>query len=112
VNRKPSAQEEAEKSSGLKGEAMEAFRASGGYPEQDRTNRHTLASAVVHVVKKGVRGEMEIDMDGRAKGECTVLSKCTQNLPTEEEWGGMFEREEPATWPDPMKYEFKGVKGE
>ncbi|GMH74398.1 hypothetical protein TrRE_jg5660, partial [Triparma retinervis] len=115
VNRKPPLQEEREKGSGMKGEEMEAYRASGGYPEQDRTNRHTLASAVVHAVRRGVKeGEMSVGKEGRVGRECTVLSKCVQELPTEEEWGKMFDEEKEAEWPDPREFVFKGTgtKGE
>lgn len=112
VNRKPKEQEEMEKSSGLRGESMEAFRASGGYPEQDRTNRHTLASAVMHAIKKGTKAEFDMEKGGKVRNEVTVLSKCTQELPTEEEWGEMFDSETPASWPNPNEFEFTGVKGE
>jgi hypothetical protein len=51
VNRKPPEQEEREKRA-LKGDAaaLEVFRASNGYPEIDRANRHTVAQAVVQAL--------------------------------------------------------------
>ena len=112
LNRKSPSQSEREKRSGLKGEALEAFRASGGYPEQDRTCRHTLASAVKHVVKRGIKGDMSVEREGKAGREVTVLSKCEQKLPTEEEWANMFDEEKEAEWPDPDKFVWTGNKGE
>jgi len=98
TNVKPPKLEKMEKDAIKKGEILEAYRCVGGYPEQDRANRHTIAHAIVQSLLRSV-GE------GGVPQETTVLSKCDPNLPTGEDWGQLFENPAAAKWPDP--YEFK-----
>ena len=79
-------------------------RRSGGYPEQDRTNRHTLASLAVHVLKNGVAGEFEVDRGMKVEREFTVLSKCVSAVPREADWAELIGNPGPAQWPDPENY--------
>lgn len=102
VNKKPDGQEEKEKN--IKGEEKEAFQASMGYPEQDRTNRHTLAQAICESLRRPVREPSGGTGDGGIPEEFTVLSKAISALPTEEEWDGMFASPGPAAWPDPANF--------
>lgn len=96
INAQPPNQEKMEKEAIKKGEFLEAFRAANGYPEIDRTNRHTIAQAVVQALMKPV--------DAVPK-EFTVLSKCDARLPTEDEWDAMFSNPGPASWPDPFAFD-------
>jgi len=98
INVKPPNLEKMEKDAIKKGEILEAYRCVGGYPEQDRANRHTVSHAVVQSLLRPVGS-------GGVPNETTVISKCTPNLPTAEEWGELFENPGAAKWPDP--YEFK-----
>jgi len=98
INVKPPNLEKMEKDAIRKGAVLEAYRCVGGYPEQDRANRHTIAQAVVQSLMRPVGS-------GGVAKETTVLSKCTANLPTAEEWDELFENPGAAKWPDP--YEFK-----
>eukprot|EP00566_Odontella_aurita_P000248 CAMPEP_0113554298 /NCGR_PEP_ID=MMETSP0015_2-20120614/16072_1 /TAXON_ID=2838 /ORGANISM="Odontella" /LENGTH=379 /DNA_ID=CAMNT_0000455425 /DNA_START=62 /DNA_END=1201 /DNA_ORIENTATION=+ /assembly_acc=CAM_ASM_000160 len=91
INKKPEAQEAKEKN--IKGEEKEAFQTSGEYPEQDRTNRHVLASAVAETLCRSDTPE-----------EFTVLSKSLSALPSKEEWDEMFVSPGPAVWPDPADF--------
>uniref|UniRef100_A0A7S3PU37 Uncharacterized protein n=1 Tax=Chaetoceros debilis TaxID=122233 RepID=A0A7S3PU37_9STRA len=96
INVKPPNQEKMEKEAINKGEYLEAFRAAGGYPEIDRTNRHTAAQAVIQAL---MRPESEVPK------EFSILSKCVSSVPTTDEWDAMFESPGPATWPDPFSFE-------
>jgi hypothetical protein len=98
VNPKPPNQEKMEKDAIKVGEQLEAFRAVGGYPEIDRSNRHTVAQAVVQSL---LRSADEVPK------EFTVLSKCDSKLPTGDEWSDMFANPGPATWPDPFEFDAK-----
>eukprot|EP00562_Extubocellulus_spinifer_P007697 CAMPEP_0178504040 /NCGR_PEP_ID=MMETSP0696-20121128/18371_1 /TAXON_ID=265572 /ORGANISM="Extubocellulus spinifer, Strain CCMP396" /LENGTH=403 /DNA_ID=CAMNT_0020133229 /DNA_START=204 /DNA_END=1415 /DNA_ORIENTATION=+ len=103
VNKKPDEQEEKEKN--IKGQEKEAFQASMGYPEQDRTNRHTLAQAVCEALRRPVREQSAAATDdGSIPEEFTVLSKAISALPLEEEWDSMFANPQPAAWPDPANF--------
>ena len=95
INVRPPNQDKMEKEAIKKGEYLEAFRAAGGYPEVDRTNRHTVAQAVVQALMRPV--------DGTPK-EFSILSKCVSTLPTAEDWDGMFSNPGPASWPDPFSF--------
>mmetsp|Transcript_37504 Transcript_37504/g.44741 ORF Transcript_37504/g.44741 Transcript_37504/m.44741 type:complete len:373 (-) Transcript_37504:67-1185(-) len=97
TNVKPPKLEKMEKDAIKKGEVLEAYRCVGGYPEQDRANRHTIAHAVVQSLLRPV-GE------GGVPQEATVLSKCNPNLPTVEEWDQLFENPGPSKWPDPYSF--------
>jgi len=96
INVRPPNQEKMEKEAIKKGEYLEAFRAVGGYPEVDRTNRHTVAQAVVQALMRPV--------DSIPK-EFSVLSKCISSLPTTEEWDEMFSNPGAADWPDPFVFD-------
>ena len=98
VNVKPPKLEKMEKDAIKKGEILEAYRCVGGYPEQDRANRHTVAHAVVQSLLRPV-GE------GGVPEEVTILSKCNPNIPSTEEWDQLFNNPVAAKWPDP--YEFQ-----
>ncbi len=95
INIRPPNQDKMEKEAITKGEYLEAFRAAGGYPEIDRTNRHTVAQAVVQAL---MRAESDIPKD------FSILSKCVSQLPTNEEWDDMFANPGPAYWPDPFSF--------
>ncbi|GMI02757.1 hypothetical protein TrVE_jg12326 [Triparma verrucosa] len=102
LNPKPEDQSSKEKETIKSGEDREAFCATGGYPEIDRTNRHTLASSVCHILKNGVKGDFDVgEGGGRAEKEVTVLSKAVTKIPKEEEWARMFDSPGPAEWPKP-----------
>lgn len=99
INGKPPNQEKMEKE-GLKkysGEIQEAFGILGSYPEIDRANRHTVASAITAALLKPA------DEDIMPK-EFTVLSKAEQQLPTSDEWYEMFANPGPASWPDAFTF--------
>jgi len=95
INVRPPNQDKMEKEAIKKGEYLEAFRAAGGYPEVDRTNRHTVAQAVVQALMRPV--------DGTPK-EFSILSKCVSTLPRAEDWDAMFSNPGPASWPDPFSF--------
>ena len=78
------------------GEVAEAFQILGGYPEQDRANRHTVAAAIVASMSKPVGQPVPKEM--------TILSKAFSALPTTEEWEEMFRNPGPASWPDPFTF--------
>lgn len=96
VNPKPPNQEKLENSSLKKGEYKEVFRSTGGYPEQDRSNRHTVANAVAQALMRN--GE-------NVPKEFTVLSKCVSAIPSEEEWDELFSSPGAARWPDPFEFD-------
>eukprot|EP00591_Stephanopyxis_turris_P003569 CAMPEP_0195523006 /NCGR_PEP_ID=MMETSP0794_2-20130614/21736_1 /TAXON_ID=515487 /ORGANISM="Stephanopyxis turris, Strain CCMP 815" /LENGTH=344 /DNA_ID=CAMNT_0040652903 /DNA_START=121 /DNA_END=1155 /DNA_ORIENTATION=- len=100
VNAKPKEQDGLERNSKMNGEEVEAFRITGGYPEQDRANRHSVAQAVVQTLLRPNRGDYEMEGNGVPR-EFTVLSKSTSSLPTEKEWDEMFRNPGPAPWPVP-----------
>lgn len=104
MNRQPPDQKDKEKKFISKEEDREAFCASGGYPEQDRTNRHTLASLAVYILNNGVAGDFEVDKGMKVEKEITVLSKCVSAIPGQEEWAQLISNPGPAQWPDPEKY--------
>lgn len=79
------------------GEIQEAFGIFGAYPEIDRANRHTVASAITAALLKPA------DAEGMPK-EMTILSKAEQQLPDSEEWYSMFANPGPASWPDPFTF--------
>ena len=96
VNPKPPNQEKMEKEAIKSGEQLEAFRAVGGYPEIDRSNRHIVAQAVVQALMRPANSLPK---------EFSVLSKCESNLPTSEEWKNMFDNPGAASWPDPFTFD-------
>lgn len=102
VNIKPESQVNVEKKN-LSGEETEAFKIQGGYPEQDRTNRHTMAAAVVQSLLRPAKGTFSIDSSG-VPAEFTVLSKSVKMLPTTEEWDYLFANPGPAEWPSPVGF--------
>jgi len=99
VNQKPDGQSKLEEKA-LKGEELEAFRASGAYPEQDRTNRHTAAYAIVEAYFRSNRGDFAVDAAGTTPKEFTVLSKATP-ISDCAEWDAAFASPGPAAWPMP-----------
>lgn len=101
VARRPADRDALEKAV-LKGEDLEAYRCTGGYPEQDRVCRHAVAQAVAHCLRRtGSAGEFG---RGEVPPEFTVVGKCEQRLPTEEEWDELFRNTGPAEYPDPKDY--------
>jgi hypothetical protein len=98
VNPKPPNQEKMEKDAIRNGEQLEAFRAVGGYPEIDRSNRHTVAQAVVQALLRPANSIPK---------EFTVLSKCESTLPKTDDWSEMFANPGPASWPDPFEFDAK-----
>ena len=89
----------------LNGEELEAFRIQGGYPEQDRVNRHTLASAVVYSLFRDTSGSFTMgDGADYVPREFTILSKSLSSLPSESEWSDMFANPGPAAYPDPKEF--------
>lgn len=98
VNPRPPNQEKMEKEALKKypGEIQEAFTILGGYPEIDRANRHTIASAVTAALMKPVGEPIPKEM--------TILSKAEQELPTSGEWYDMFANPASASWPDPFTF--------
>lgn len=110
INPKPSNRDKLEKQAIPKGIDLEVFRATGGYPEEDRTCRHTAAQAIVQALlrpTRGTDGQFTIldESDKSVPKEFTVLSKCLSNLPTVEEWDQMFLTPSPAQWPDPSLFD-------
>lgn len=103
INPRPNNQDSQEKEAlkSLPGNVREMFSILNGYPEIDRTNRHTLASGLVEILQKPA----EEDLAGVCGRECTILSKANSELPTPEEWTAMFENPAAAEWPDPYKFE-------
>lgn len=100
----PTKQTDLERRAIKKSEELEMFRATGGYPEQDRANRHTVAQAVVQTLLRPTARAAKKNgiMGGRGvPDEFTVLSKCVQALPTDEEWDALFSNPGPAAWPLP-----------
>jgi hypothetical protein len=98
INPKPTNQEKMEKEA-LKqwpGEFQEAFGILGSYPEIDRANRHTVASAVTAALLKPVGKPVPKEM--------TILSKAEQQLPDSDQWYEMFETPNAASWPDPFLF--------
>lgn len=104
VNIKPPNQEKMEKSAIKKGEVLEAFRAVGGYPEQDRANRHSVAQAVVQSLMRSTRPVGESGSGDTVEKEITVLSKCISQLPTADEWDDLFANPGCQSWPDPATF--------
>ena len=104
TNRKPSSQAAREKN--IRGQEKEAFIISGGYPEEDRTNRHTLAAALAQAVYRPVRGQFVVDggSGGSVPEEFTVLSRAVGSLQTDEEWDELFKSPAEAPWPDPAEF--------
>lgn len=96
INAEPPNQKKMEKDAIKNGEYLEAFRAVGGYPEIDRSNRHTVAQGVVQTL---MRSTADVPK------EFTILSKCVSSLPTEEEWNEVFENPSAASWPDPYAFD-------
>ena len=100
VNTKPPNQDKLEKEAITNGEHLEAFRAVGGYPEQDRSNRHTVAQAVVQALMRSTD-----ESDGSVPKEFTILSKCVSTLPTTQDFDDLFANPGPASWPDPFEFD-------
>ena len=102
INARPRNQDSKEKEAlaELPGNVREMFPILDNYPEIDRTNRHTLASALVQILQKPADEELA----GVCGRECTILSKAASELPTPEEWEDMFMNPGPAEWPDPFKF--------
>eukprot|EP00592_Proboscia_alata_P005880 CAMPEP_0194382140 /NCGR_PEP_ID=MMETSP0174-20130528/58346_1 /TAXON_ID=216777 /ORGANISM="Proboscia alata, Strain PI-D3" /LENGTH=352 /DNA_ID=CAMNT_0039167195 /DNA_START=43 /DNA_END=1101 /DNA_ORIENTATION=- len=96
VNPIPAKQKTIEERAINKESEREAFRVLNGYPEQDRTNRHTLAAAVVQSLMR--------DPSEALGKEFTVLSKARQQLPVTEDWDSMFASPGAAEWPDPYDF--------
>ena len=103
INARPRNQDSKEKEAlaELPGNVREMFPILDNYPEIDRTNRHTLASALVQILQKPADEELA----GVCGRECTILSKAASELPTPEEWESMFMNPGPAEWPDPFKFD-------
>lgn len=107
INPRPENQDKLEKEKIEKGEDRESFRIIGGYPEVDRVNRNTAAQAVVQSLMRPSKGQFTVS-DSESKAvpkEFTVLSKCTDDLPTEKEWDKLFQDPGPAEWPDPSNFD-------
>uniref|UniRef100_A0A7S1VTJ8 Uncharacterized protein n=1 Tax=Grammatophora oceanica TaxID=210454 RepID=A0A7S1VTJ8_9STRA len=97
INLKPPNQEKMEKEAFKKNEASkETFTVVDGYPEVDRSNRHSVAQAIAQVLLRD---------DGATPSEFTVLSKAIGNFQTDAEWDEMFKNPQPAKWPDPYAFE-------
>ena len=75
-----------------------------GYPEQDRTNRHTLSQAICESLRRPIRKAGEGTDNGSVPSEFTVLSKSLSALPSEEEWDNLFANPGAASWPDPASF--------
>lgn len=98
INPRPSNQDTMEKEA-LKqypNEVREAFSILGDYPEIDRSNRHTVAAAIVQA--------LQLPASACPK-EMTILSKARSELPTPEEWKDMFANPSAADWPDPYLFQ-------
>ena len=102
INSKPENQEGMEKEAlkKLPGNVKEMYPIVGDYPEIDRTNRHTLASGLVEILKRPA--------SDTCLKECTILSKASSELPMGDQWSELFANPEAADWPDP--YLFKPEK--
>jgi len=96
INRIPPNQEKIEKEALDKPDWRETFTVVNGYPEQDRTNRHTVAQAVVQTLLRD---------DNTYPKELTVLSKADSQFPSDNEWNALFDEPGPASWPDPYKFD-------
>lgn len=96
INVRPSNQDKMEKDAFDKAEYKETFSIVNGYPETDRSNRHTVAQAVVQTLLRD---------DGTYPKEMTVLSKALSQFPSDAEWDEMLTNPEPAVWPDPYKFD-------
>lgn len=95
-----------EKDAIKKDELIEAYRITGGYPETDSACRHVVAQAIVQALMRPTRGEFTVDADSKSvPKEFTVLSKCDPSLPTVEQWDELFKTPDPASWPDPSKFD-------
>lgn len=92
-NPKPPNQDKLESQALKKDEYKEAFKVTSGYPEQDRSNRHTVAQAIVQTL---------LWDDDMVPKEYTVLSKGYSFVPSDQEWKQLFENPGPAQWPDPF----------
>lgn len=110
LNKKPSNQQKLESQAFSKDIHREIFRASGGYPEEDRTCRHTAAQAIVQALLRPTRtidGQFTVldTYDKSVPKEFTVLSKCVSEFPSVQEWDNMFQNPSPAQWPDPSLFD-------
>jgi len=97
INKRPPNQEKMEKEAlkSYKGEIQEAFSILGGYPEQDRSCRHTVAAAITQAMMMPVE---------ETPKEMTILSKAESVLPTPDEWKKLFASPGGAAWPDPFTW--------
>jgi len=110
INTKPANQNKLENQAISKDIDREVFRATGGYPEEDRTCRHTAAQAIVQSIMRPTRGQFAIitDEDSHDKSvpkEFTVLSKCEACFPTQDQWDDMFRNPSAADWPNPALFD-------
>jgi hypothetical protein len=96
VNKIPPNQEKMEKEALKKDEWKETFTVVDGYPEQERSNRHSVSQAVVQSLLRD---------DGSYPKEMTVLSTAMGQFPSDSEWDAMFANPGPAKWPDPFKFD-------
>mmetsp|Transcript_24732 Transcript_24732/g.57658 ORF Transcript_24732/g.57658 Transcript_24732/m.57658 type:complete len:372 (-) Transcript_24732:51-1166(-) len=96
MNAKSPLQEKREKEVLKKGDEREAFRILNGYPEQDRSNRHTVAQAIVQSLVRD---------DGTVPKEMSILSKAIGAFPTRSQWDEMFANPGPAPYPDPADFD-------
>jgi hypothetical protein len=96
VNKIPPNQEKMEKEALKKDEWRETFTVVDGYPEQERSNRHSVSQAVVQSLLRD---------DGSYPKEMTVLSTAMGQFPSDTEWDAMFANPGPAKWPDPFKFD-------
>lgn len=102
INVKPSGQDELEKTELAKypSSTREAFSILADYPEQDRSNRHTVAAAITKMLQMPVGNG-----DGSVPKELTVLSKARSELPTDDEWVELLKPPYgPSSWPDPKEW--------
>jgi len=104
INPRPNNQDSREKDalSKLPGNVKEMFPILDNYPEIDRTNRHTLASGLVHLLQQPVD---ETGPMADCARECTILSKAASDIPTTEDWTSLFESPGAAQWPDPFQFD-------
>ena len=103
---KPLNQGKLEKQAIKESEQLEVFRAVGGYPEQDRTNRHVVAQAVVQSLLRSTCSNDSLSPSGDCvPKEITVLSKCEDKIPSKEDWDAMFSSPGTAKWPDPFMFD-------
>jgi len=98
VNPRPPNQDKIEKEYFVndKKEFMETFTVVNGYPEEDRTNRHTVAQVVVQSLLRD---------DKTYPKELTILSKAASQFPSDNEWNELFDSPGPANWPDPYQFD-------